>query len=149
MGFLCFCKETLGKKAASRDRACGPGPLRIPLGFFGLLAFEAKRLHTLANTKTPRLPNGGAYVFATFLPSIGTGARVSLGCSLVHRPMGLRTEVILWEAFELKANPFPQDHLCRIGSQTQFVTQCLVNSSVPKPQKQKPPCRATSTGSGG
>ena len=40
LGFLCFCKETPGKKAALRDRACGPGPLRIPLGVFWHLRFE-------------------------------------------------------------------------------------------------------------
>ena len=142
------------KKPWERNSLKGPG-LRArslknsPEVFSAFWLLRPKGFIPSQSHITPRLPNGGAYVFATFLPSIGTGARVSLWYSLAHRPMGLRTEVILWERVRFQFKRLPQDHLCRIGSQTQFVTHCLVNNFVPKHQKQKPPCRATSTGSGG
>ena len=79
---------------------------------------------------TPRLPDGGACFCVACLPSLGTGVCLSLWCSLVHRPMGLPTEVILWEGDKPKF----ETHLHKITSvDLRHNIPSLPNPSVPTP----------------
>ena len=86
-------RETFLARKVSRDSSKEGG------------AFLLLRQKCFIPTKTcitPRLPNGGAYFCVACLLSTLTGVCVSLLYSLEHQPMGLWTEVILWEGDKLK-----------------------------------------------
>ena len=145
-GFLCFCKETLGKKAAPRNRPCEGGSLGILLGIFRPLRFEgAKASYPRTDTERPAHERFALYRRVFSFCSVPAKYHHGRFCVVViffpAPTFGLRIEVILWEFVCIRGNAHRKITSVDLSHNILSLHKHPYPYFEPLPQKQKPPRR--------